>query len=350
MKTYNFNAKIITPVHIGSGNFLSPDSPLLEYKNGKFVIKNTTYVSNDDPEFIMEHIHTNGRAFIPGSSIKGALRTAYLYKFLKSPFGKKQLIKWLKKLQTVLRNVDEDSSKDEKKKADKAIMKAYNDLIDSKCFGEAKDYKLWNNLKINDSKPFPDGSTAVYETRRFFLESGKDGIPVFLEALLPTQTFDFKIKYEPYDNKYAGFHIIGRNMDDAFGDKARLKRLINDFIRDLVQYERKVLDYDEVSIHDVFDEYRNFLDEISEGLNNGYSYLRLGQGKMIYYQTIGMAIYNMKPEENFDEETITNAWYDYLYFLRKFKDFGENEPDFFPKTRKLTYKPYNIPLGWIKLN
>ncbi|NPA44487.1 MAG: type III-A CRISPR-associated RAMP protein Csm5, partial [Chlorobi bacterium] len=235
---YKITAESITPLHIGTGNFLSPFSNLLKEEKindeSRIVIKNTDYVTNEDPEFIKEFINSNERIFVPGSTIKGAVKTAYLYDFLTDFYGKKLLIEWLKEIDNILPKKNTTVDYNRKKKINREMSKSYNKGFEKKIFGYSGSFKLWNNLKFTDSNIIPDGSTDIYELRRFFLNTGHDGIPTFVEAIHPKKEFIFKLNYEKYNPKYSGFKQIGLRLDQIFTSIENIKKLINNFSKKLI--------------------------------------------------------------------------------------------------------------------
>lgn len=353
---YKLNLTNITPLHIGNGKFLHPNSELLELKGRELAIKNTAYVSNDTPQEISEFINTHGKVFIPGSSIKGAFRSAYLHHWLETGFGKKQLKKWLNEVLRIVEqynDLPDDRKKRQLKKTLANIERGYRrggetiyygfeNLIENPCFGSRKDYGKWNNLRLRDSNS-KDQSTAIYELKRYYLQSEHVAIPTFVEALIPNQKFEVILHYVK-DNDTINNNIVGSKLNQVFKNTDTITSHFNRHSLALINYELKVLDYDDVE-NDYIKAYEDTLKQIKQEIetNTNAFYFRLGAGKLQFYQTVAIAIYNIDTD---DEDWNGEVWGAYLDYVSKFKEFEADE--LFPKTRVLTMDG-KLPLGWIKV-
>jgi len=355
---YNLEISTITPIHIGNGNLLRPDSKLLEFKENNYKIINPAFVSNDIPQEISEFIHTNGKSFFPGSSIKGAFKSAYLYYWLtKDNFGKRKLNTWIKELNSIssdgkLNNYIKkkfiekgDNIKENKNKK----YFGFDNIIIRNCFGESianargkyNKFFLWNNLRLLDSD-IDVKQRAIYELRRFYIESEYNGIPTFLECIKPEETFETQLQYINANEK--DFIFLSKNLNKIFTDKNKIKKLINEYSLALIEYEINTLNDPDIDYNTDLDNYKNFLNNLKEtieGDSNDTLYLRIGAGKMQYYQNIAIALYNLPGTYENDD-----AWYNYKSFLVNFEN--DTNDFLYPKTRALTYIE-KLPIGWIKI-
>lgn len=346
-KVFNTEIKTLTPIHIGTGNLLSPSSSILEINQHNLEIKDKSHVSKVDPKEIQEFLNTNGLPFISGSSLKGAIRTTILFECLTTKQGKEQLILWLNELIDIISN--NNINKNLKNKfiekggeINNKKYKGYNKLVEEFCLGNSNSFNAWNNLAVFDSDII-DNNTKVYELRRFYLNSDKDGIPTFVEALPERISTKMNIKYSMCIQNE---NIVGNKLNKFFDNWENLKKIVNAFSLKLVEYELKVLQYDDVDRKN-FINLENFLKEIKSKINeNKHIYLRIGAGKMQFYQTIALAIYHLNIN---DDEWLDKAWENYFIYIRGFKEFIEKEFDVYPKTRALTYDE-KLPLGWVEIS
>ena len=339
---YNLSLTNLTPLHIGNGCLLHPNSKLLELKDEELSIKNTAHVSNNSPQEISEFIHTNGKAFIPGSSVKGAIRSAYLYNWLQMPFGKRKLIECLQKVIEIVKHYESLPSQRQNKRAKRQTTSKINQifdwLIDNLCFGGEKNFSKWNNLRISDST-IDDKNTCIYELRRYYLQTEYHAIPTFVEALEPNQEFTLSLHYVKDQNNRFDNHI-GKQANNSFKSPVAIKKTMNNYSLANLEYELKVLTYEDVK-NDSISKYESFLknlqQEIKGNTANNVFYFRLGAGKLQYYQTIAMAVYSSKTDKKMKDA--------YTAFITNFKQFKEEK--LFPKTRVLTLYD-QLPLGWVK--
>jgi len=247
---------------------------------------------------IQKHIQSFGRAYIPGSSIKGFVRTALLYKYLRDN-------------PEILRNefeaLKEEISRKKQKKGriDKRII-AKN--LERKIFGSDPKKDALRFLRVTDSS-FAQ-KTAIYEVK---VIGNPQNIPLYLECIPPGEILKCKAEIE---EKFA-------ETDGSIG-KLKLEdvlEVLRDFTRDIIKSEKSYR-YPERTL--------NFYLELERKEN----LLRLGHSTGYYSKTIGFLL---KDLENFDE-------------FRRNLELGKNPHTKrfvakFPKTRRLTFQ--DIPLGWI---
>ncbi len=250
---------------------------------------------------IQKHIQTNGKAYIPGSSIKGFIRTALLFKYLQdNP----------EILERHLKIIKEDLDKMSKKKLDAKKKKEISKNLEREVFGKEPTTDTLKYLKITDTSPVNE--TVVYEVR---ILGNPQQIPLYLECIPPQATLKCDIFIE--EKFYETDGKIGRiDLDKIF-------EAVKCFVKELIRTEK---------------EYRGYPPGISEFYRKieGKDVLRLGHSTGYFSKTIG-AILIGEFEEKFDE-------------LRKKIGIGINPftkriVEEFPKTRRITSG--NLPIGWV---
>jgi len=327
--------KTLTPVHIGSGNKLTRTDFIV--RNGKVIVLDApklfraleekgcdvmnivnelSYRSLDDlardfgldaMDFrryevkltgsigeISEQIKTGGRAYIPGSSVKGAIRTAILWYILKND---KSLLNFAVKC------VEELT----KRRITNKTLKMADDKIERKVFGKDPRNDFMRALKISDSTPFD--KLKVYEVK--ILGSN---IRVCVECIDENDTAGIGIKIDTA-SKFREYGI--KDIDD-------IKEITRDFSLALIGKE---LSYN----------YGDKTKFILKGIKNSKGMLlRVGWGTGWYSKTIGLLLEDHPKFES----------------LRRKLGLGRSPRtkrfyDVFPKTRRVTVD--GKPLGWISL-
>ena len=270
--------------------------------------------------------------YIPGSSLKGAIKTALLYIWLqdKNNHWCKDYLKLYDKNSTGnLSKKEEDNLPDGKK----ALEEELNNKLNSFEFA------------VSDSDLFPEDSIKAIDTKRLQLKEGKFTIPQTWEAIK--------------ENSSATLSISSIKMGkDELLNWTQIYKVINLFSQNSNDIEWEIFDnccgennkFDD----DIYNSLFSFYNSIEKNINNADAttcYLRLGSGKGYYFNSIGLALYNA--DETEDKKLFVN-------FLRN-NGFGkifnktnkqweefDLQSDEFPLTRVLDFKTSN-PLGWVKL-
>jgi CRISPR/Cas system CSM-associated protein Csm5 (group 7 of RAMP superfamily) len=121
-------------------------------------------------------------------------------------------------------------------------------------------------------------------------------------------------------------------------------KLVNRFSLDVISYEEALADYKGVQSHTL----RSYFDTVNElkeniqNYGNTKGYLRLGFGKMQFYQTIALTLFKQKGSNEYNEH-----WIKYLRYCNG--NIDETIPAIFPSTRFLTTLGQQ-PLGWVELS
>jgi len=270
--------------------------------------------------------------YIPGSSLKGAIKTALLYIWLqdKNNHWCKDYLKLYDKNSTGnLSKKEEDNLPNEKKALEEELNNKFNSF----------------EFAVSDSDLFPEDSIKAIDTKRLQLKEGKFTIPQTWEAIK--------------ENSSATLSISSIKMGkDELLNWTQIYKVINLFSQNSNDIEWEIFDnccgennkFDD----DIYNSLFSFYNSIEKNINNADAttcYLRLGSGKGYYFNSIGLALYNA--DETEDKKLFVN-------FLRN-NGFGkifnktnkqweefDLQSDEFPLTRVLDFKTSN-PLGWVKL-
>lgn len=311
-----------------------------------------------------------GNPYIPGSSMKGAIKTALLYDFFKnSKDGQKVLeeilIKTSNKYEECKFTLDEiESFRRNRRKVPwnlkndlKNDLRDFNIFLDSKInlfFGDIRakrDSKLkkwvqdYSKVRIYDSNTF-EGNYSVYKTERLSIKSGEKGIPVVKEGIDSNVEFDVEWQILPTIE-----HPDLQYLNDEKQAIPQLLKRLNDFALDYLEMETSLF----ADLLDKLEEkgvnarelktYENYLNQqenlfdLIEENEKEKGYLSLGNGKTFWQNSIGLAIYK-KDKEVFSK------------YVRLFQ-LGEPDQSVFPITRTITlgnnsdFK--NQQMGWVEI-
>gem|GEM_PF-1028440 len=160
------------------------------------------------PDFRTNNIHgfikdPSGRPYIPGSTIKGALRTAVMSSLLqKMPSGRA----YVRELESVLEGKKADSEgkkKFNRKELEKLGSKIESSLLDfqENINGCPETFKGMAGLSVSDSTPFPPEDLILVKKKDLSLvdgelkgEGGKKGsIPLYRECARPGTEVEFTL-------------------------------------------------------------------------------------------------------------------------------------------------------------
>jgi CRISPR-associated protein Csm5 len=262
---------------------------------------------------LRQFISTAGRPFIPGSTLKGAFRTAILYDWLVNDNNGKINLSELLKL---------------------AKEKKYYDLerfdIVQRCFGSISE-DGFRFLRISDSENIAFDKIQAKEVKRVSLfEEESDSIPQPAECLMTQTAINLSIVIQK-PNKETGFNFLhNQDIQDLF-------KKSNTFSMKTIDAELGELDNsegDRPTLQSFFIFYEKLENQI-KSLKPTEVILRIGGGKTYFDNSIGHAI---------DDDN-------QLISLLKFVDKRFSALPY-PKTRTAVMKnnkPFQ-PLGWVKLS
>lgn len=244
-------------------------------------------------------IVTGNRPYIPGSTLKGTIRTA----LIAHHFEEKGL---------ELANLSDKHQKS---------------YIGQNFFGEYSE-DIFKHLAVSDTIPFNEEEIEVLKTYTFNIKTNDKNIPVVKEFIPQGCKTTFilqskgKEKQHPIDSK---FHYL------IEGKETEILKMINGFyvkciekeINDLEKNSRKEL-------KPIFDIYIKLLNLAKSLDTTKEAIMRIGSGKTIFENTIAI-ILNQKDREK---------------WLKSMK--GKDD---FPVTRNIIFKdnkPHNVS-GWVKI-
>jgi len=251
-------------------------------------------VDGEINEQIQLHVKTGGRPYIPGSSLKGAIRTAIISHFF-----------------------TEDME-------NKINIKGY---IGQNLFGKY-DEDILKFLQVSDTMPFSEEDLGIAKFFRFNLKTDAMAIPVIKEIVpagkTTTITIGFKAKEGQVDSRFK--FLQEGNEDHLFA-------IINAYTCKNLENELAAIQRSHSGeLQDVKHFYADLIDAVSAADNTKEAYLRIGSGKTYYDNTVAQSL--SKP------------------FLQKIlaQNFKKADPNFFPKTRTLVlHKGQKQVPGWVRL-
>ncbi len=298
----NFKLKLFIENHLGDANhYIKYSIPYLNQKGYK-------------QTHLQTHIKTNDSLYIPGTSFKGAIKSALFYHWLtNNKEGEKALNAIIEFL---------------KKKVDKGqLKKEWNKLEEKYLQHKDSDGRfLFSDLSISDSDPITEESPVVFYTQRIHMKN-KQGIPQLKECINKNEKATFRMK----------------------ADNFNLTQSLNRFAYNAILTEQEILEDEAKGFVDAAVRpqlnsfYENILDDIDalEHSNSNTYYLRIGSGKSYFDNSVGMAIFERDKDAFFQ--------------LRKTENLGKapGEKNFkprfvFPITRSLIDQTFE-PTGWIKI-
>lgn len=315
-------------------------------------------------------VKDNDHSFIPGSSIKGAIKACLLYDwFLNEGNGAldalmKKVLETFNKCKREIQDIERISGRRNVSWEDKKRIKELKKMISrkggretSKSIQEVIDALLtkepkwlpreFGHLKPKDSELISPSHTIVQQVNRLHYSKGIVSIPVNLEAIKKGATTQFKLLINPKFNRreFAFF-----NEADAM---TTLFNRINQFHKHNLDMEINLLNQgqwaDKARGREAatFNKYFDFLEAMYEKVDKASeneAYICLGFGKSFFYNSIGMLVYDWdqsKAPDLSEEDKPLFRKYCQLFFLGK--DGQKN----FPLTRTVTNDGF--PMGWLKL-
>lgn len=265
------------------------------------------------------------RGYIPGSEIKGALRTALLYKMLQN----EQNYQILRNSLINLKNFRAKKKIEQLKK----IAAAQDEHGLERCLlrGKEKDAKfdLLKFLRISDTSPAKAGNIKIEITR--MLGTGKyTYTKTWIETIAPHAelSFDFSIK------KNFSLDHLGLKEKENWLSPSSLLDALYYRTQDILQKEKSY-----------FKGEKNILNVITmlEKENQPESpLLRLGAGQGFLGTTLNLIVLKNDPQ------LYDDAIRDGVSFYRRWRTQKNN----FPKTRRVVIDPRDnalTNLGWVKL-
>lgn len=248
-------------------------------------------------------IRDSGGAYIPGSSLKGFIRTALLYSFLKDNPAV---------LENSLREVIHKGLKYKRERRFselKKLKKFAAQELEKRVFGKTPNTDVFRSVRIPDPKERCD--TEVYEVK---ITGTRGSIPLYVEGIPPGSKFTFHIEILENSDVKKKFDGIVREITQDM-----ILNSIKVFSKDLIEKEAKIS-------HSA----KSFYNALAG------RYVRLGGRTDYFSKTISLLI----SQSTFRE-------------FRNLFRIGEN-----PRTKRLnlfrfpvtrSYTLDNKPLGWLEV-
>ena len=355
-----YQLKTITPVHIGTGETLSQIDGFFD--NGQWHRINIDAVLSAVPESELNrltiamgqrdfqwrrYLPTNqpsarytlpcpedpreteireamkdvfGRPMIPGSSIKGAIRTALLWDLI----GDNN-----REAQNELRRRSNRSS------AGRGI--------EQRMFGKDPNHDLMRTMQVSDTAPIPIEAlemgvawTVTLNRNNQFVQKRENGREYknFVEQIRAEQTFDFSIKidkslFRPREKRELSF---SEQQEKVICDD--LAAACNWTSIGLAEVETGF--FDEYRLDEIADFYDTLVQRI-ENIADGAFILPIGWGTGYRAKTV--------------TELLTQDDNDLMSQVRQYYNLGRRGHPKFPKTRRVLYdrqRPKS-PLGWVQI-
>lgn len=275
------------------------------------------------------------RPYLPGSSLKGALRTVLLWRLLDQNDEACQGLK--------------DYLLKEIKSQERPEPRFLAQALEEELLGMRPNTSLLRALHVTDSMPCDIERLELGETTTYSLDQGKlapkkepgADFRSFTEWLTLGTTLSASIRQDQFLFTRDAREELGFNEAQETALKS-LPKICNDFASDLLLRERDF--YDDHSLKQLDDECER-LEELIDDLPAGAFLLNLGWGGGWESKTVGDLVYGLLGEESFVD------------LRRRFK-LGKHpnkslEPYlkmYFPHSRQLaTANGEVLPLGWVKL-
>ena len=242
-----------------------------------------------------------GEVYIPGSEIKGAIRTAIIYNLLKNPQNYDYLQSQRRNIQYLGSNIEAH------------LLRSKND---------AK-YDILKYLEITDSSSQPHSTLEIAHVMSYWTR-GKHS---YAEVLPSKIKLSGTINIVKREIALASLGLS--NKEDILSEETILKSIYT-HTNDLIEHEISFYKSQHA------EQFIKEMQEIKEKNKEKNPVLRLGQGQGFLSTTINLIIKNNDPE---------------LYDMIRRNTKRRSYPNIFPKTRRFVMennKP-SYTLGWIKL-
>jgi CRISPR-associated protein Csm5 len=283
-------------------------------------------------------IKTDGLPYIPGSSLKGAIRSAILQDWLASgsPASENALNEFINALENFARRNELKPGK----RMDE-IEKVFRESMEERLFGRLRD----NNrlaascLRVTDSEAGTFDDLTIFQLERFNLFTGDRNIPVLKECIKPGSIYTNRINIDYLSCPNKSFHPVFKDIQN----RSQFFELLNRSSLRLIEYESKIMDGEEIERRKL-SEYTDFMLTMKERIKkkgNDKAIMRLGFGKMQFYQTIALGIFQKLGSNEENEK-----WIQYLCYCNKLSD---DLAAIYPTTRVLTSVGQR-QLGWVELS
>lgn len=248
---------------------------------------------------ILTFVSVNGKPYIPGSSLKGAIRTTF-FKFLEDT------------LNTTVSEITYE-------------RRINFNNIEKRLFPKIEKKDLFSFLSISDSNPFKSTDLFIKSVKsvNIFNQRHEEGIPINIECIKENSTTEFSIDIKRVSNMKNNKILLNAET---------LYEAINHFSKIQI-----VKELEKLPKENLFLETRNFYESILKEIENNENkkiFIRIGK----YTGILSKTILNL-----LDQNVRIN------FIKNNFKNFKENNEKFFPKSRLKYYigEKERFDFGWI---
>jgi CRISPR-associated protein Csm5 len=290
--------KFITLSKLDEGNlkaFIEHDCKFLKHEivASKVKISNSREIGN---KLLKRFINSVGKPFVPGSSIKGAIRTAIFYSYLKQ-----NCRSIISEIQGILNSKDLSLEKEVNKT--KKELDEWFDEIEK----EMKIDSICRSIKVRDSSFFQDDMEIISHART----GGKkqeQKLPL-LEIVKKGRNFQMELLLESLSD------IPEISLEGLF-------EVLNVFAKDSLEHDEQHFSFLGIKSNN----------PVYTSLSPSEVLVRLGGMKTYFDNSIGLILKDEDP-----------------FLVDKFRKVYDLEPHLkpFPRTKTLTSS--GEPLGWVKL-
>jgi len=316
-------------------------------------------------------LHSAGRPYVSGSTLKGAIRTAILFDWLShSPDGKKELADAFRQVKKNLWKVDDLAALRDMKRKKRLPQREFQDmkrfsrdlkqvvnkmLNEQRLFGKLKDRHevlMSEFIQVTDTHPFDPDALAVFQAERFRLKpqgkfkkrKSKD-IPQPREALQKGKSSSFTLRVD---------ERISHSKEETL---ANIWKKHPDNLLDLIRrWSLACVDLECYHLSEAYDMpnraararmidfYSDLYDKMKEEKR---VFLRIGLGKTYYENSLGLALLDYADEVLKDEDDDSYPPVPFREFRKMALEIGFMA-DLFPVTRTLSSQGHT-PMGWVEL-
>ncbi len=278
---------------------------------------------------VKSFITSTGKPFLPGSTIKGAIRTAVIYDYLKC--SGKRIIKSIFNTVGEINKLLEDKKKrrltdNEFKKLNflknvKLKKKDYNELIlfkhkETKTDKNGNEYSIdwghdFRHIQISDSQLLEPDNTKIIQLFRYYLTKDDTKTEPWAQVLEEKTTTEFNFKIE-------------KNFKDPFlqtinsNTYKEIFKMVNKFSLDVLDFELEMFNEfiaggkeDKQKIKknlEVIISYYNDLKEKIKFSRDNCAVIRIGGGKTYFDNSIGLALFKEDKEKFKQFRKILGFW------------------------------------------
>ena len=288
---------------------------------------------------IREAIKSVGnRPYIPGSSIKGAIRTALLSDLINSDENKKLYNDSAKHL-----NREIDKGTPQRRRQEYPAQQ-----IENLAFGPDPNHDLLRALQVSDTEPLESDAMAIETAWTVTLKhnnelvqkiEGNTEYKNFVEVIQGVKALTFTLKIDD---------LLFREREKNALNYSNLQEKTLRELADVCKFESKVLMQDEQAFFGDFSftEIANLYDKfinLNNSLTDGAFMLQIGWGTGYRANTV-TASFTEGEEASVDMMDLRER-----YRLDRKRSNPHRE---FPKTRRILYRGQNpiAPLGWVKIS